>query len=219
MNAQEFADKYNNIMANLKVASAEGAVAAVGGSSQMSSSDLSALAQAGRDYNSAKTQAEKDAAHARAEAIRNKYGYSGGTDGSKYIPTSSGSSKPLKSSSSSSSKTSTSAISSGRVSQDIGGRATHPERYASGTLSAIGGLSMVGERGPELRVLGQGDGILPADITRNLWDWGKINPGSMIRNMSQIFNISNLSLPNARDAESLISGLKQMAYQRAYKRA
>ena len=218
MNAQEFANKYNSIMANLKVASAEGAVEAVGGSSQMSSSDLSALAQAGRDYNSAKTQAEKDAAHARAEAIRNKYGYSGGTDGSKYIPTSSGSSKPLKSSSSSS-KTSTSATSSGRVSQDIGGRATHPERYASGTLSAIGGLAMVGERGPELRVLGQGDGILPADITRNLWDWGKINPGSMIRNMSQIFNISNLSLPNARDAESLISGLKQMAYQRAYKRA
>ena len=219
MNAQEFANKYNSIMANLKVASAEGAVEAVGGSSQMSSSDLSALAQAGRDYNKAKTQAEKDAAHARAEAIRNKYGYSGGTDGSKYIPTSSGSSKPLKSSSSSSSKTSTSATSSGRVSQDIGGRATHPERYASGTLSAIGGLAMVGERGPELRVLGQGDGILPADITRNLWDWGKINPGSMIRNMSQIFNISNLSLPDARDAESLISGLKQMAYQRAYKRA
>lgn len=215
MNAQEFADKYNNIMANLKVASVEGAVEAVGGSSQMSSSDLSALAQAGRDYNSAKTQAEKDAAHARAEAIRNKYGYSGGTDGSKYIPTSSGSSKTLKSSS----KKSTSTVSSGRVSQDIGGRATHPERYASGTLSAIGGLSMVGERGPELRVLGQGDGILPADITRNLWDWGKINPGSIIRNMSQIFNISNLSLPNARDAESLISGLKQMAYQRAYKRA
>lgn len=215
MNAQEFANKYNNIMANLKVASAEGAVEAVGGSSKMSSSDLSALAQAGRDYNSAKTQAEKDAAHARAEAIRNKYGYSGGTDGSKYIPTSSGSSKTLKSSSSKS----TSTASSGRVSQDIGGRATHPERYASGTLSAVGGLSMVGERGPELRVLGQGDGILPADITRNLWDWGKISPGSMVRNMSQIFNISNLSLPNARDAESLISGLKQMAYQRAYKRA
>lgn len=197
MNAQEFANKYNNIMATLKVASAEGAVEAVGGSSSMSSSDLSALAQAGRDYNNATTQAEKDAAHARAEAIRNKYGYSGGTDGSKYIPTSSGSSKPLKSSSSSKKSAS----------------------YASGTLSAVGGLSMVGERGPELRVLGQGDGILPADITRNLWDWGKINPGSMIRNMSQIFNISNLSLPNARDAESLISGLKQMAYQRAYKRA
>lgn len=223
MNAQEFADKYNNIMANLKVASAEGAVEAVGGSSQMSSSDLSALAQAGRDYNNAKTQAEKDAAHARAEAIRNKYGYSGGVDGSKYIPTSSGSSKPLKSSSNSggsggSRKTSISTTSSGRVSQDIRGRATHPKRYASGTLSAVGGLSMVGEQGPELRVLGQGDGILPADITRNLWDWGKINPGSMIKNMSQIFNISNLSLPNARDAESLISGLKQMAYQRAYKR-
>lgn len=223
-NAQDFVKEYNNIMANLKTASAEGAVEAIGGSSKMSSSDLSALAQAGRDYNSAKTQAEKDAAHARAEAIRNKYGYSGGTDGSKYISTSGGSSSGKSSSSSkksSSSKTTTSSSSSssGRVSQDIGGRATHPERYASGTLSAVGGLSMVGEQGPELRVLGQGDGILPADITRNLWNWGKINPGAMNKTTSQIFNISNLSLPNARDAESLITGLKQIAYQRAYKRA
>jgi hypothetical protein len=216
MNAQEFADKYNNIMANLKVASAEGAVEAVGGSSQMSSSDLSALAQAGRDYNSAKTQAEKDAAHARAEAIRNKYGYSGGADGSKYISTSSGSSKPLKSSSS---KKSSTTVSSGRVSQDIGGRATHPERYASGTLSAVGGLSMVGERGPELRVLGQGDGVLPADITRNLWDWGRINPNNISGNTTHIFNIDNLTLPNVNDAKSLVTGLKNLAYQRAYKRA
>ena len=228
-NAQDFVKEYNSILANLETASTEGAVTAIGGSSKMSSSDLSALAQAGRDYNSAKTQAEKDAAHARAEAIRNKYGYSGGTDGSQYISTggSSSSSKKSsgsgskKSSGSSSSKTtkSSSSSSSGRVSQDIGGRATHPERYASGTLSAVGGLSMVGEQGPELRVLGQGDGILPADITRNLWNWGKINPGAMNKTTSQIFNISNLSLPNARDAESLITGLKQMAYQRAYKRA
>lgn len=223
-NAQDFVKEYNNILANLETASTEGAVTAIGGSSKMSSSDLSALAQAGRDYNSAKTQAEKDAAHARAEAIRNKYGYSGGTDGSKYISTSGGSSSGKSSSSSkksSSSKTTTSSSSSssGRVSQDIGGRATHPERYAGGTLSAVGGLSMVGEQGPELRVLGQGDGILPADITRNLWNWGKINPGAMNKTTSQIFNISNLSLPNARDAESLITGLKQMAYQRAYKRA
>lgn len=226
MNAQEFADKYNNIMANLKTASAEGAVEAVGGSSKMSSSDLSALAQAGRDYNSAKTQAEKDAAHARAEAIRNKYGYSGGTDGSKYIPTSGGLISSKKSSGSSSKKSSSKTVTSssssggGRVSQDIGGRATHPERYAGGTLSAVGGISMVGEQGPELRVLGQGDGILPADITRNLWNWGKISPGSLLNQAtSHIFNINNLTLPNARDAESLITGLKQMAYQRAYKRA
>lgn len=91
--------------------------------------------------------------------------------------------------------------------------------YATGTMSASGGLSLVGERGPELRVLNQGDGIIPTDITRNLWDWGKVNPKSMMSTMSQVFNIDNLSLPNATDANGLITGLKQMAYQRAYKRA
>lgn len=91
--------------------------------------------------------------------------------------------------------------------------------YALGTTSASGGLSLVGERGPEMRVLNSGDGIIPADITRNLWDWGKMNPSSVMSSMSQVFNIDNLSLPNAKDAESLVTGLKQMAYQRAYKRA
>lgn len=37
--------------------------------------------------NKAGDQAGKEAAHAAAEAIRSKYGYSGGTDGSQYIPT------------------------------------------------------------------------------------------------------------------------------------
>ena len=92
--------------------------------------------------------------------------------------------------------------------------------FANGTTSAPGGLAMVGENGPELRVLGQGDGVIPADITRNLWDWGKINPSNLAaRAVSYMFNIDNLSLPNVRDATSLVDGLKQMAYQRAYKRA
>ena len=93
------------------------------------------------------------------------------------------------------------------------------KKHAGGTLSAQAGLSLVGEQGPELRVLGQGDGVIPADVTRNLWDWGKINPSALASNMNNIFNIDNLTLPNARDAQTLIAGLKQMAYQRAYKRA
>lgn len=96
----------------------------------------------------------------------------------------------------------------------------HYQLFASGTTSASGGLSLVGEQGPELRVLNSGDGVIPADITRNLWDWGKMNPNSVMSSTSsQVFNIDNITLPNARDAESLVSGLKQMAYQRAYKRA
>lgn len=92
-------------------------------------------------------------------------------------------------------------------------------KHAEGTLGTPGGLSLVGEQGPELRVLGQGDGVLPADITRNLWDWGKINPSNIGGNTTHIFNIDNLTLPNVNDAKSLVTGLKNLAYQRAYKRA
>lgn len=91
-------------------------------------------------------------------------------------------------------------------------------KHAEGTLGTPGGLSLVGEQGPELRVLGQGDGVLPADITRNLWDWGKINPKNMGGNTNNVFNIDNLTLPNVSDAKSLVAGLKNLAYQRAYKR-
>lgn len=98
-------------------------------------------------------------------------------------------------------------------------KALKGKKYAGGTLNAVGGLSLVGEQGPELRVLDQGDGVIPADVTRNLWGWGKINPNAITSSMNNIFNIDNLTLPNARDAQTLITGLKQMAYQRAYKRA
>lgn len=91
--------------------------------------------------------------------------------------------------------------------------------HANGTLNAEPGLSLVGERGPELRVLGGGEGIIPADITRNLWNWGKINPGTFAQSMNNVFNIDNLSLPSVTNAQNFITGLRQMAYQRAYKRA
>jgi peptidoglycan hydrolase CwlO-like protein len=45
-------------------------------------------------------------------------------------------------------------------------------RYASGTLSARGGLSEVNEQGHEIRILNKGDGILTAKITRNLSNLG-----------------------------------------------
>lgn len=94
-------------------------------------------------------------------------------------------------------------------------------KHATGTLSAPGGLSLVGERGPELRVLNSGDGIIPADATRNLWDWASYNPKDFMSGMSNdnIFHIGNIALPNVTDAKSFVNGLKQLAYQRAYKRA
>lgn len=94
-------------------------------------------------------------------------------------------------------------------------------KHAKGSVSAPGGLSLVGENGPELRVLNSGDGIIPADTTRNLWDWGAYNPKDFMGRMGSdnIFHIGNIALPNVTDAKSFVNGLKQLAYQRAYKRA
>ena len=94
-------------------------------------------------------------------------------------------------------------------------------KHANGTISAPGGLSLVGEKGPELRVLNSGDGIIPADATRNLWNWASYNPKDFMGGMGSdnIFHIGNIALPNVTDAKSFVNGLKQLAYQRAYKRA
>lgn len=91
-----------------------------------------------------------------------------------------------------------------------------PYAYARGTTYARGGLSLVGEDGPEMRVLGKGDGIIPSDVTSNLWKFGQ-NPHMFMRSygqsLSNMFNISNLTLPNVHDAQSLVSGLERMAHQ------
>lgn len=92
--------------------------------------------------------------------------------------------------------------------------------YARGTRSANRGLSLVGENGPELRVLNQGDGILPNSITDNLWRWGSMTPSDMLaslaqkaQNWAQMLNISNVTLPNVRDAQSFVTGLRELAQQ------
>ena len=94
-------------------------------------------------------------------------------------------------------------------------------KHAQGSVSAPGGLSLVGENGPELRVLNSGDGVIPADVTRNLWDWASFSPKDILSRIGSdnIFHIGNIALPNVKDAQSFVVGLKQLAYQRAYKRA
>lgn len=86
------------------------------------------------------------------------------------------------------------------------------EYDAAGTTSAHGGLSMVGEKGPELRVLNSGDGILPADITKNLWQWGTTKPSDFLNSIKGLGNlgrqmvvsIGNISLPNVQDGPSFV---------------
>lgn len=56
--------------------------------------------------------------------------------------------------------------------------------YAEGTTSAAGGLSLVGEKGAELIITNQGDGIIPANITKNLWDVG-INPTEFFKKIAK----------------------------------
>lgn len=93
-------------------------------------------------------------------------------------------------------------------------------QYAGGTLSARGGLAMVGEKGAELRVLNQGDGIIPADITRNLMKIGS-NPKWFAQQSgagNTILNVANVSLPSVQNAQQFVDGLKNLALQKAYGR-
>ena len=98
--------------------------------------------------------------------------------------------------------------------------------YARGTRSANRGLSLVGENGPELRVLNHGDGILPSGITDNLWRWGSMTPRDMLSSLAQrvqswaqTLNINNVTLPNVRDAQSFVSGLRELAQQYVTRRS
>lgn len=96
--------------------------------------------------------------------------------------------------------------------------------YALGTLKASGGIHMVGEQGPELRVLNKGDGVIPAKQTQRLWQFAtdpakflnKIQGGTT--NSNTAVNVANVTLPNVRNAEEFVAGLKNLAYQRAYAR-
>lgn len=90
-------------------------------------------------------------------------------------------------------------------------------KYASGTYSASGGISLVGENGPELRVLNHGDGIIPSDITRNLMDIGKFSVKDLVGSVKKYYyNFDKLVLPSVNNVESFIEELRhfnQYAFQ------
>ena len=91
-------------------------------------------------------------------------------------------------------------------------------KHASGTLSAPGGLSLVGENGPELRLLNSGDGVLPNDITRNLWNWGSISPIDFASKQSSgvYIDIKEFSpnLPNVSNGEDFVYYLKNNVFDK-----
>lgn len=94
--------------------------------------------------------------------------------------------------------------------------------YASGTSSASAGIHLVGENGPELRVLNSGDGIIPADTTKNLLNLAQMSVSKLSGDLNKAmqvlysFNIDNLSLPNVANASEFFEGLKNYAYQYSY---
>lgn len=86
--------------------------------------------------------------------------------------------------------------------------------YAGGTTSASGGLSLVGEKGAELRILNKGDGILPSNLTENLMRWGQMTPnqfksnsiGGLGNNMA--VTIQALNLPNVSNGADFVNYIK-----------
>lgn len=107
-----------------------------------------------------------------------------------------------------------------KVDEVYGGVDPNPDwKYASGTLSAHGGLSLVGEKGPELRILGQGDGIIPANATKNLMEISKYSLKDLLKTNAQnvySYMFDKLVLPNVSDAKSFVNELKrfkQYVYQ------
>ena len=84
------------------------------------------------------------------------------------------------------------------------------KKYASGSLNTNRGLSLVGENGPELRVLNSGDGIIPSEVTKNLWNWGKISPSALLNKglSNTMVTIQNLNLPNVHNAQDFAQHIK-----------
>lgn len=92
-------------------------------------------------------------------------------------------------------------------------------KYKDGTSDAKGGMSLVGENGPELRLLNRGDKIIPAEITRNLMKIGahpELITNNTNSNSVTNFSIGNITLPEVSDPQAFIEGVRTMALQRSF---
>lgn len=100
-------------------------------------------------------------------------------------------------------------------------------RQASGTKSITEpSLNLVGEEGPELRVLNRGDAILKNSLTENLMEWGRFSPFSLLSKLPQFtqnektgnvfqFSFDNLTLPNVNNADTFVEELKTKSMRMA----
>lgn len=87
-------------------------------------------------------------------------------------------------------------------------------------------IDLVGEKGPEMRINPKGTGIIPADVTRNLWAWGMTTPAQMMANISGLSRSSdqavmitiqnfNPSLPNVTNGEDFALYMKNNFWRQA----
>ena len=102
-----------------------------------------------------------------------------------------------------------------QVSQSLINSYLNKHKFASGTLSASGGFSLLGEHGAELTWLGKGDSVYSNAISRNLMEWGKYSPAQVARSMhksdsAQVFNVDKIVLPNVRNAEEFYKELQSL---------
>ena len=86
--------------------------------------------------------------------------------------------------------------------------------FASGTLSANGGLSLIGENGAEIAWLNKGDSVYSNAISRNLMEWGRYTPAQVINkaknSSAQIFNFDKIVLPNVHNANDFYRELQNL---------
>ena len=102
-----------------------------------------------------------------------------------------------------------------QVSDSVISSYLNKHKFATGTISANGGLSLVGENGAELAWLGKGDSVFSNNISRNLMEWGRYNPAQVANaisksNSNQVFNFDKIVLPNVRNAEDFYRELKSL---------
>ena len=208
-NVQSFVDQYNSILSQLNSGASGTSSGSTGGSSSAGDGYYFDYSKGNGGWT------EQELLESNPEYFQN-----GGTGTSKSSSNNNSSNNPWQSAYDSY-VAKGDYESANQVIEEAESRGQTVSKHAIGTLSAPGGLSLVGEYGPELRVLNSGDGVIPADATRNLWDWASYNPKDFMNGMGSdnIFHIGNIALPNVTDAKSFVNGLKQLAYQRAYKRA
>ena len=112
------------------------------------------------------------------------------------------------------------------VSADVISQYLAKHSFASGTLSAPGGLSRIDELGGELVWLGKGDSVYSNRVSKNLMEWGRYNPAQVLSSnpnssISQIFNFDKIVLPNVHNAEDFyreLQKLPNMAIQQSARR-